>query len=55
MKKLINIEKELREQTSYSFRLLCNKIGFLKKRNTDIKNAYEKYKPEMLPSMPIFP
>ena len=55
LKKIINIAKELRKQTPYSFRLLANKIGFLKKRNTDIKNAYEKYKPEMLPAMPIFP
>ena len=55
LKKIINIAKELRKQTPYSFRLLANKIGFLKKRNIDIKNAYEKYKPEMLPAMPIFP
>ena len=55
LKKIIEIAKELRKQTPYSFRLLANKIGFLKKRNTDIKNAYEKYKPEMLPAMPIFP
>ena len=55
LKKIIKIAKELREQTPYSFRLLANKIGFLKKRNTDIKNSYEKYKPEMLPAMPIFP
>ena len=55
LKKIIKIAKELREKTPYSFRLLANKIGFLKKRNTDIKNSYEKYKPEMLPAMPIFP
>ena len=55
LKKIINIAKELRKQTPYSFRLLANKIGFLKKRNTDIKNSYEKYKPELIPAMPIYP
>ena len=55
LKKIISIAKELRKQTPYSFRLLADKIGFLKKRNMDIKNAYEKYKPELLPAMPIFP
>ena len=55
LKKIINDAKELRKQTPYSFRLLANKIGFLKKRNTDIKNSYTKYHPELLPAMPIFP
>ena len=52
---LINIAKELRKQTPYSFRLLADKIGFLKKRNSDIKSNYEKYHPDSLPAMPIFP
>ena len=55
LKRIIKIAKELRKQTPYSFRLLANKIGFLKKRNTDIKNSYTKYHPELLPAMPIFP
>ena len=53
--KIIKISFELRKQTPYSFRLLANKIGFLKKRNKDIKANYEKYHPELLPAMPIFP
>ena len=55
LKKYINIAKELRKQTPYSFRLLADKIGFLKKKNKDIKIMYEKYHPESLPAMPIFP
>ena len=55
LKKIINIAKELRKQTPYSFRLLANKIGFLRKKNKDIKTLYEKYHPESLPAMPIFP
>ena len=46
---------ELREQTPYSFRILANKIGFLKTNNKDIKNTYDKYKPQSIPAMPIFP
>ena len=46
---------ELREKTPYSFRILANKIGFLRKNNKEIKSNYEKYQPEILPAMPIFP
>ena len=53
--KIIETAYELREQTPYSFRLLADKIGFLKKKYSDIKKNYEKYQPELLPAMPIFP
>ena len=53
--KIIKIAYQLREQTPYSFRLLADKIGFLKKKFKDIKINYEKYQPELLPAMPIFP
>ena len=53
--KIIEIAYELREQTPYSFRLLADKIGFLKKKYADIRKNYEKYQPELLPAMPIFP
>ena len=46
---------DLREKTPYSFRILANKIGFLRKNNKDININYEKYQPEILPAMPIFP
>ena len=46
---------ELREKTPYSFRILANKIGFLRKNNKEIKENYEKYQPETIPAMPIFP
>ena len=55
LNKIIKIANKLREQTPYSFRLLADKIGFLKKKNKDIKANYEKYQPELLPAMPIFP
>ena len=55
LKKFIKVAKELRKQTPYSFRLLADKIGFLKKKNKDIKTSYEKYHPESFPAMPIFP
>ena len=53
--KITKIAMELREQTPYSFRILAEKIGFLRKKNKDIKANYEKYHPELLPAMPIFP
>ena len=49
------IALELREKTPYSFRILANKIGFLRKNNKDIKANYEKYQPQTLLAMPIFP
>jgi len=55
---LFNIIKtavELREKTPYSFRILANKIGFLRKNFKDIKSKYEEYQPQTLPAMPIFP
>ena len=55
LNKVLKIANELRIQTPYSFRLLADKIGFLKKKYKDIKINYEKYQPELLPAMPIFP
>ena len=46
---------ELRKNTPYSFRLLSNKIGFLKINNKDIINSFKKYKPESIQVMPIYP
>ena len=50
-----NMALKLRERTPYSYRIFVNKIGFLKKNNKYIKEAYEKYQPQSLPAMPIFP
>ena len=55
LKNIINMAKNLRTQTPYSFRILANKIGFLIKNNQNIKNTYELYKPKLIPAMPIFP
>ena len=55
LQKFLNMAKDLRSQTPYSFRILANKIGFLEKNNQNIKNTYELYKPRLIPAMPIFP
>jgi hypothetical protein len=52
---IFDLAIKLRKQTPYSYRILANKIGFLKKKNKDIKKAYEFYKPQSIPAMPIFP
>ena len=52
---IIKIALELRKNTPYSFRLLSNEIGFLKINNKNIKENFDKYKPESIPTMPIFP
>ena len=52
---VFNLALKLREQTPYSYRILVNKIGFLKKNNKNIKESYEKYQPKSIPAMPIFP
>ena len=52
---IFNLAIKLREKTPYSYRILCNKIGFLKKHSKDIKKNYEYYKPESIPAMPVFP
>ena len=46
---------KLREKTPYSYRILANKMGFLKTNNQNIKKAYDLYKPESISAMPIFP
>ena len=52
---IFDLAFKLREKTPYSYRILANKIGFLKKNNKDIKDTYEFYKPQSIPAMPIFP
>lgn len=47
--------EELITQTPYSFRILVNKLGFLVKKNKNVKKNFEKYKPLSIPAMPIFP
>ena len=55
LNEVIKIALDLRSKTPYSFRLLANKIGFLKINNINIKESFEKYKPEFIPSLQIFP
>ena len=55
LKAIINMAKDLVKLTPYSFRVLANKLGFLIPRNQKVKEAYEKYKPQSIPAMPIFP
>ena len=52
---IIKITLDLRNHTSYGFRLLVNKIGFLKANNKNIEKTFEKYKPESIPTMPVYP
>ena len=55
LKDIINIALELRNLTPYSFRILSNKIGFLKTNNKNVETNYQKYKPEVIPTMQVFP
>lgn len=55
LKTIINMAKDLIRLTPYSFRVLANKLGFLIPRNLKVKEAYEIYKPQSIPAMPIFP
>ena len=52
---VFDLASKLGEQTPFSYRILANKIGFLKKNNKDIKRSYELYQPKTIPAMPIFP
>ena len=53
--KIIKLAFELRKNTPYSFRLLANKIGFLQNNNKNVSYNFEKYKPESIITMPIYP
>ena len=55
LNKVFDLAYKLRKLTPYSYRILANKIGFLKTNNKNIKETYELYKPESIPAMPIFP
>ena len=52
---IIKISLDLRKNTPYSFRILANKIGFLKTNNKNISYTFEKYKPESIHAIPIYP
>jgi len=55
LKEIIEIAKELRKKTPYSFRILANKLGILIPNCKNLKERFEKYKPEMIQAIPIFP
>ena len=55
IKLIFDMAIKLRQQTPYSFRILSNKLGFLKAKNSKVKELYEKYHPQTIPAMPIFP
>ena len=52
---IIKIALDLRNHTPYGFKLLANKIGFLKANNKNIEKTFEKYKPESIPALPVYP
>ena len=55
LKSIIELAKDLRKQTPYSFRLLADKLGILVPKCENLKERFEKYEPEMIQAMPIFP
>ena len=55
LKSIIELAKDLRKQTPYSFRLLADKLGILIPKCENLKERFEKYEPEMIQAMPIFP
>ena len=52
---IFNIALDLRKETPYSFRMLANKLEIYNLNSKNLENAYEKYKPNSLIAMPIFP
>ena len=55
LEEIIKIALELRSNTPYSFRLLANRIGFLKINNRNVKKNFDKYKPESSQLLQILP
>ena len=55
MGNILKIALRLREETPYSFRLLANKLEIFKYHSDNIEKCFEKYKPQSLVTMPIFP
>ena len=55
MGKILKIAIKLRDETPYSFRLLANKLEIFKYHSDNIEKCFEKYKPQSLVTMPIFP
>ena len=55
LEEIIKIALELRSNTPYSFRLLANRIGFLKINNRNVKKNFDKYKPESSQFLQILP
>ena len=52
---IIKIALDLRNNTPYSFRILANKLEFLKTNNKNVSFTFEKYKPESIKALPIYP
>ena len=53
--KIYNIAIGLREKTPYSFKILANHLEIFKCYCENPKEIYEKYKPDKLLTLPIFP
>ena len=51
---IIKSAENLRLKTPYSFRILVNKLG-IQSKCENLKERFEKYKPEMIQAIPIFP
>ena len=55
IKEIMDMALKIRQQTPYSYRVLANKLGFLKKNNQNVKESYDKLHPQNIPAMPILP
>lgn len=52
---IINFATEIKDKTPQSFYILANKLEIFKYNSKNLKILYEKYKPEKMLALPIFP
>ena len=55
LKIIIESAKDLRKKTPYSFRILADELGIFIPKCENLKERFEKYKPDMIQAIPIFP
>ena len=55
LKTIIESAKDLRKKTPYSFRILADELGIFIPKCENLKERFEKYKPDMIQAIPIFP
>ena len=55
LNQIVEEARNLRKHTPLSFRILAHNLEIFKSRTIKLKDAYEKYSPEQMLSLPIFP